>query len=283
MNDEQLVTDIRRAFGRYHSEAQPIESPAGAAAAVAPTPMAGTLRTPLLARRRLLGGLSFAGVAAAVALAVAFALGIAPAGRPPQSVWAAWQSVPTVPDETLREAAPNRCAQQLHIQPADQFAGSSLSYGDLKLIAQDQRGPAAMFMFARGTDLWACMVWPNAYGTYDAMGLGLASEAHPLPCHLEWMVEGGAVQARGTPTDTDPLLVTIFGRTDADTVLVHKSDGTQVQATVSDGVFVAWWPGGGEPAGVVAYDAGGHVLQALGRMSDPQICQVPASPASPLS
>ncbi len=234
MNDEQLATDIRRAFGRYRAEPRPIESLAADSLGVGAAPGLDAGRPPLLARRRLLGGLSLAGVAAAVAMAFALTLGIAPGPTQPDAVYAGWQAIPTKNDETMRTAATSQCL--------DGFRP------DARLLVQDQRGRVAMFVFGAFNEYLACVLIPDGKGGYRAEMVGVNDGVNAaFSNHFGWSVSSG-------PASDLPPEVTMFGTTDASKVVIRRADGSEVVASVAGGIFLAWWPGCAQPAAMVAYD-----------------------------
>ncbi len=262
MNDEQLVADVRRAFGRYRMEPVAIAEPA------VPMPTDGVARPPLSGRRGMLGGLSMVGVA--IALAVAFTLGVGP-GHGPESAFAGWQPVPTMPDRAMRAIADTECHR---------FMDGNVDTlgGQLPLVAQDQRGRAALFMFGENSKYLACLVRPNDYGTYDAFGYGSARALEPLNGHIELAALGGSLNV---PSPGPSDFVVIFGRTDASKLVIERSDGVDVTATVSDGIFVAWWPGNGGGRTLIAYDDTGRVIESAQPWATPCICRVePPTPSS---
>jgi hypothetical protein len=267
MNDEQLAAGLRRAFGRYHLESHPIEAPSEPTSLVVPA------RPPLLARRRLLGGLSLAGLGAAVVLAMTLTFGLTPGTAEPQSVWAAWQPTPTKPDATTRKAATDRCPGITDAGPEATVPGSSVRYSQLPLMVQDQRGPVALFIFGDGTTFVHCLVWPNGDGTYSAVGGTAAYPAHEMPGRLELET----VSQSWAAASPEPIeIVSMYGRTDAQRVVVTRDDGVSVVATVADGAFVAWWPGSSSPIAIVAYDAQGGAVasESFRPLPTPCTCNV---------
>lgn len=246
MNDEQLADGIRRAFGRYSAAPRPMaELAAGSDAG---------LRSPILTRRRALGGLSLAGVGVALAAAIGATLGQAPAGQGP-SVWAGWQPIPTKPDPALRDQARPQCFRGLPgMEPGATVPGSSLTYGELPLLVQDQRGRVATFIFARQTTFVKCTLWRDATGAFQT---GTISSS--------WQPDAysGAIEVSETMDElADGVRVyDVFGRTLAARVVVLRDDGVAVEATVHDGVYVAWWPGNPQAIRVSAYDGSGKLLE----------------------
>ncbi len=245
MNDEQLASDIRRAFGRYRAEPRPIESLAADSLGVGAAPGLDAGRPPLLARRRLLGGLSLAGVTVAVVMAFALTLGIAPGVKGPESAYAGWQAIPTKSNEQMRAAAPDECLTGMG-EPKD-----------MPLVVQDQRGKVGLFLFGRNGNYLSCLLIPKANGGYEADRVEIsASQVYKelLEIPFGWW-------STGRPSNPAfPAEITIFGMTSADRVTVHRADGLAVQATVSNGIFVAWWPGCDQAATLVAYNASGAQL-----------------------
>jgi hypothetical protein len=264
MNDEQLAADIRRVFGRYHMEPLPVEG------STDPTPAVEQARPPFLARRRVLGGLSLAGAGVAVAVALSLSLGVLPGGQP-ESAYAGWQPIPTQPDAAMRALADSMCRRFMDLNNA--------TYGgQLPLVAQDQRGRAALFMFSRDNKYLACLIRPNDYGSYDAIGYGAARDLQPLDGHFELVAKAGSLTVASPGPDD---VVVVFGRTDASKLVIQRTDGVDVTATISGDVFVAWWPGNSNSTTFVAYDNGGRVIERADPWATPCICQIePQSPNS---
>ncbi len=248
MNDEQLAADIKRVFGRYRMEAAPVEAPL----ALAPT-------HPPLHRRRVLGGLSFAGVAAAVVLAFALTFGLAPGGNPPRSAYAGWQPIPTKNDPAMRAVADASCLPILGKQTV------------LHLTLQDQRGAVALFFYRGQGDYWACFLTPNGHGGYDPSVTGISGATAPYIGVDHFGFTGGG-------TNGIAPAVAVMGETDAGKVVIERQDGVNVEATVSDGFFVAWWPGSAGFKNLIAYDASGSEIGERS-FATPCICRVePSAP-----
>lgn len=47
-------------------------------------------------------------------------------------------------------------------------------------------------------------------------------------------------------------------------VTIERNEGGSVIATVSNGYFLAWWPGEAFASGLIAYGEGGAVLAEIG-------------------
>lgn len=246
MNDDQLAYGIRQAFGRYRAVPRPLDEL---------TPVAGSERsTRLLTRRRAFGGLSLAAIGAAGVLAVVLTLGQAPAGQGP-SVWAGWQPVPTKPDVAMREQARAQCfSKATGVDPNAVIPGSSLTYGELPLLVQDQRGGAALFFFGRDTAIVGCAMWRDDHGMFESSVAALTWPYSRLVEQIDtvgWMAFG--VGGRGDPIKIN----TLVGRTTAARVVILRDDGRTVEATVQDGFYAAWWPGDAQAVRVTAYDGEG--------------------------
>ena len=246
MNDEQLADGIRRAFGRYRATPRSMDELAAGSAI--------GRKSPILTRRRALGGLSLAGMGVAAAVAIALVLGQAPAGQGP-SVWAGWQPIPTKPDPAMRDQARAQCFPgRPGLEPSATVPGSSLTYGELPLLVQDQRGQVATFIFARETTFVKCTLWRDAAGAFQSGIIGSSWQPDAYP---------GAVEVSETmDTLGDGVRVyDVFGRTRAARVVVLRDDGVAVEATVEQGVYVAWWPGNAQAVRVTAYDGSGKLLE----------------------
>jgi hypothetical protein len=246
MNDDQLADGIRRAFGRYRAVPRPLDELAPAAGAARPSP--------LLTRNRAFGGLSLVGMGAAVVLAVVLTLGQAPAGQGP-SVWAGWQPVPTKPDQAMREQARSMCfSKATGVDPNTVIPGSSLTYGELPLLVQDQRGSVALFFFGRDTAAVGCAMWRDEHGVFES---SVAAMSWPYQRLMD-QVDTVGWMGFGVGKSSDSTQITVFvGRTTARRVTILRDDGKTVEATVQDGFYAAWWPGNAQAIRVTAYDGEG--------------------------
>lgn len=247
MNDEQLSDGIRRAFGRYRAAPRSMAEIAAVSEA--------RRRSPILTRRRTLGGLSLAGVGVALAVAIAAMLGQAPAGQGP-SVWAGWQPIASKPDPALREQARAQCFPgPAGLEPSATVPGSKLTYGELPLLIQDQRGKVATFIFARDSTFVKCTLWRDAAGRLEG---GAISDTWSSTAY------SGAVEVLSTMDEEagGVRVYDVFGRTRAARVVVVRDDGVAVEATVQDGVYVAWWPGNAQAVRITAYDGSGKLLES---------------------
>lgn len=158
-----------------------------------------------------IGALGAGGIAAAVAIVVALGSSAAPA-------FAGWSSTPTAP-------APGQLAQ------AAQACGQDL--GDPLL--SDSRGPYTASIYANSTTSAVCL---------SGNGVSMSSRtSSSVPAG----VATGQIQLNGggTRDAAGNALTLVDGRTGAGVtaVTIQRSDGSSVQATVSNGWYLAWWPG----------------------------------------
>lgn len=163
--------------------------------------------------RRLptIGVLGTAGTAAVVAVVVSLSSGAAPA-------FAGWQATPTTPTTPAAAAAGQSCGQGL---------GTA--------VLADSRGPYTAAIYAQGDMTAVCL-------SGDGVSMGsVSSSTTPVT------VAAGQLQfAGGISRDSAGDQLTLAdGRTGSGVTAVSfgLSDGTEVQATVSGGWYMAWWPG----------------------------------------
>lgn len=241
------------------------EDPARGAPRVAPTPqvLASILAEsaePALRRRRL-GLVSLSAPVLAVAVA---AIVIAASLLGPQSAFATWSVEPGSLDPAFAAAMQDNCLVPRGI-------GASLTdderiLADLPLVVMDQRGRAAVALFAERR--------PDGQAT--VMCMTIASEPGGGP------VAGGGGWALGsleTPVD-GPLRLFTAQRNDSDAgtytayagsvepevvgVTVKRNDGSEVVATVSNGYFLVWWPGETFATRFVGKSTEGAAVAAIG-------------------
>jgi hypothetical protein len=244
MNDELLSAEIKRVFERYRAAPASLED------------LADRGRSPSWFRRPAALRLGAGGMAVAACLAIV-ALVLQPFAPTPQSasVFASWQRVPTSPDPAMATWASSHCTNT-----------------QLPLLIQDQRGSASLFVFQKGSAFLDCVVWtvdtPTEKGWVSGASSGeFDDSAGPVVLGSEMgigVAEGSSIQ-------------TAVGRAaGATSVVVVTTDGVEVQASVRNGFFAAWWPTTCMPADSVravrAYGRDGSLLGEL---------QAPASTAPP--
>jgi hypothetical protein len=167
-------------------------------------------------RRRIgrlpaIGALGAAGTAAALVAIVTAGSGAAPA-------FAGWQPTPSTP-------APGQLAQ------AAQTCGKGLG----SPVLADSRGPYTASIYSNATTSDVCLS-----GSGVSMSSSSTSSAPASVPASEIELGGG-----GTRDAAGNALTLVDGRTGAGVtaVVIQRSDGSSVQATVAGGWYLAWWPG----------------------------------------
>jgi hypothetical protein len=168
-------------------------------------------------RRRRFGvvsavsALGVGGAAAAVTAVFALSSGAAPA-------FAGWQATPTSP-------APGQLAH------AAQACGQDLG----NPVLTDSRGPYTVSIYADSTTRDVCLS-----GNGVSMSSSSTSAAPVSVAAGQIELDGG-----GTRDSAGNALTLVDGRSGAGVtgVTIERSDGSSVQATVTDGWYLAWWPG----------------------------------------
>lgn len=224
MEDASVSSEVRQAFDRYHFN-MPV-------AQIAAPRRRGTSRWVVAT------GIGI------VALSLWVASAFPPAGQP-RVAFAGWAPVPTLSDATLAAAAASACS-----------IGDA---GPMSLVAQDQRGNAATMLYAGGGQLSICLVLRDGTGAVVAAASGLtrlAGSADPL------------VLDTGMSSDKSPQsdgLWIVAGRVTPEvrSVIVSRTAGPDVAATVSSGYFVAWWPTADKATTITAKDAAGTELAVV--------------------
>jgi hypothetical protein len=158
-----------------------------------------------------LGALGVSGAAAAVIVAVTLGSNAAPA-------YAGWSATPTRPAVGQLAAAEQLCS-----------ANSGTA------VLTDTRGPYTASIYADATSSHTCL---------QGGSLSIAS-AETGPSQAD--VPAGQVQlfGSGMENSSGQALTLVEGRVGAGvrSVTIHRSDGSSVNATVSGGWYLAWWPG----------------------------------------
>ena len=210
MNDDQLTAEIKRAFGRYRAAPESIEE-------LASEPVRRPVR--LFGRRTTirLGAGVFA-LAAGLAIAALVLQPFAPAVQTP-SAFASWQRVPTSPDPAMASWASSHCTDT-----------------HLPLLIQDQRGMASLFAFRQGTSYLLCVVYTVDTPTEKGWMSYSSSAALEDGQVIEWFGLGFEAGDQGAAN-------AMIGRAaGATSVVIVRADGVEIQASVRDGLFAAWWP-----------------------------------------
>jgi hypothetical protein len=161
--------------------------------------------------RPALGALGVGGAAAAVLAAITLGSSAAPA-------FAGWSRTPTPPAAGQLAAAEQACSGNL---------GSP--------VLTDTRGPYTASIYAGPTSSHTCL---------QGGSLSIASSTSGPS---EATVAAGHVQlfGNGMENSSGQALTLVDGRIGAgvSSVTIERGDGSSVQATVSGGWYLAWWPG----------------------------------------
>ncbi len=159
----------------------------------------------------VIGALGATGTAAAVAALVTVGSSTVPA-------FAGWRAMPSTP-------APGQLAQ------AEQACGQDLG----SPVLSDSRGPYTASIYADSTTSDVCL---------GGNGVSMSSSS---TSQTPISVAAGQIQSSGggTRDSAGDALTLVDGRTGAGVtaVTIDRSDGSSVQATVTNGWYLAWWPG----------------------------------------
>jgi hypothetical protein len=247
MNDDQLTAEIKRAFGRYRATPESLDE-------LAAEPGPGPVRS-FERRTTLRLGAGVFALAACLAIAALVLQPFAPAVQTP-SAFASWQRVPTSPDPAMAGWASSHCSNT-----------------PLPLLIQDQRGMASLFAFREGTDYVLCVVYTMDTPTEkDWASYSSSAALEDYGQVIEWF-------GLGFEAGDQSVANAMIGRaTGATSVVIVRQDGVEIQASVRDGLFAAWWPtsnyyiGTPNPREIRAYGPDGSLVGDL---------QVPVSSETP--
>lgn len=158
-----------------------------------------------------------AGTAGAVAIVISLSAGAS-------NAFAGWSPKPTAPAPGQLAGARASCA------------ASQSPISGLPLKLADTRGPFTFAIYADSTSSAACIKGPS----FVAVSGSVASDAINVPAGQVLLSTSHETNRGGDGYSFAD------GRTGAGVsgVTLTLDDGTNVQATVGDGWFVAWWPGG---------------------------------------
>jgi hypothetical protein len=140
------------------------------------------------------------------------------------SAFAGWTPAPTPPAPGQLAAAQTSCEQ------------SHSPIGGLPLQLSDTRGPFTFSIYADSTSTATCIEGPSF------LGVSGSTSSSPVTVPAD-RVELSGVHQRSRSGQAYGLA---YGRTGTgvSAVTLVLDDGTQVQATVGNGWFDAWWPSG---------------------------------------
>lgn len=221
----------------------------------------------LLPRRLLMASASALAVAVAVILVGAPMLG-------PASAFATWTSVPSPVDPAFARAMHDNCA--LRPIPVDdpnvddqhlaELLAQQQIFAELPLVVMDQRGRAAVALFAErlpdGQASVLCLTVAENVGSPPAAGGGGSGTGA-----FETPAAGPLRLFTAHRNDSEAGTFTAYAGSIGPEVVqatVERNDGQVVTASVANGYFLAWWPGKSYATMFVARGADGAVLAEIG-------------------
>jgi hypothetical protein len=167
-------------------------------------------------RRRIpalpaIGAFGVSAIAVAVVVAISLGSSAAPA-------FAGWSSTPTPPGAGQLAAAEQQCSANLGTP-----------------VLTDTRGPYTASIYANATSSHTCL---------QGGSLSIAS-GNAGPNEADVSARQVQLFGSGMENSSGQALTLVDGRIGAGvtSVTIHRSDGSSVQATVSGGWYLAWWPG----------------------------------------
>ena len=199
-------------------------------------------------------------------------------GGAPPNAFAGWTATPTAPASGETAGAVEHCTAQLAGAAGPQ---SSIPAVGWKPVLTDTRGPFTAVILQSASASATCFNGPSLTSimTSSTQGsgasehvLGMGSASGAPPSSVSVMGLGGSGSG---PISTASLshLTTSGGQpytflqgqgvAGVTGVAVVLSDGTNVQASVGDGSFVAWWPGSANATSARVASAAGVITQQL--------------------
>lgn len=200
-------------------------------------------------RRRLVLSATSAGVVAAAAVAAVL---VFTAGNTPSVAFAGWSAHPTVAAGGQVRAAESECQRNSKL-------------ASLAPTLADTRGPYTLLIYAKNPG-GLCVTGPSMLSpTGDSVVAPLNAVALTTPVAGDAIkrIDNASLTAKASP----PSAALSFndGRVGAHVTAVTLvlADGSRVQATVANGWFAAWWPGGQAAQTAEITTAAGAATQQL--------------------
>lgn len=217
------------------------------------------------------------GVGAATAGLALLVLGTTGGGPP--SAFAGWTATPTTPASGETHVALDKCRSQL-AQPGGS-GPSGIPTGDWQRGVTDTRGPLTAMVLQSGSASATCLSGPSFTSVAATVpdsylqewrlnGSAAGRSAPPSVSGLGFSVPGSgpiisqAMQADLT-TSGGQQYTFVVGQVAAGAarVTLVLSDRNNVQATVGDPSFIAWWPGSATVSSAQVENASGVTTQQL--------------------
>ena len=212
---------------------------------------------------------SLAGVAAAtgVVVSVATLVGAQPA-------FAGWLPQPTPAATGQMSSALATCRGQL---AARSIPGTAAVSG-WNQVATDVRGPFTLSVYQSASAVASCLTGPSITIVSQSSTNGVATSESGRAGGSGRGQGGGSVMFGGSgsgsiehvsvaqfDSDSQGPYTVVEGQvtTGVTVVMLQRSDGEQVQATTTNGWFIAWWPGDQTTSAALVTTAGGTSTQSL--------------------
>lgn len=233
--------------------------------------------------------LRLAPVGAGVAAVSAALLVVGTTGGGPTSAFAGWTVTPTTPVSGETSGALTKCTSQLGqiaSVPSGATTTPTLPAGGWQPVITDTRGPFTAMVLQSGSARASCLSGPSFTNTatYDA-GTGAHVQGAESSVAGSGSAGGSSAASSGTSVATfgsSSGLITQASQTDltfsggrpytfvqgqlatgVTAVTLALSDGSDVQATVGGGSFIAWWPGGASVTSAQIQAPSGVVTQQI--------------------
>ncbi len=244
--DRALASAIRRVFSAYRVSRRELQ------------PERERQRTTSRLRRLALAA------AAPITVAVVVVFVMQSLAAPP-AAFAGWTAVPAAPDPAVAAIVENDCRQFLPetAEMSDERMFNEeqrrrIEFGpspaSLPLVAHDRRGEVTLALFTDGHLYADCTIQTSERG-YIAIGIGWIEDEPDRAVR----VVGGV---RGEGSADVPPMHSVIGQVapSVTRVVIERSEGEPVTATVADGYFLAWWPSAAEIVRITAYDEAGDIV-----------------------
>jgi hypothetical protein len=184
-----------------------------------------------------------------VALALAGCGGAFP--MPSADDFETWSRTPLAPDPGMAKVA----LEEVH----GACRGNLDAAVPLQILIQDRRtASTAGFLLMAPSHFGSCLI--SAGGA----GGGSSTDVMPTLNGVITVDEQGSGESNGNHTDTLGGLVA----PNVASVKVGRRDGIEIIASVANGYWLTWWPGGEPAVMVTAIDADGVILATLNRQGD---------------
>jgi hypothetical protein len=193
---------------------------------------------------------------AAIVAGAVVAISLVGLGTDPPRAFAGWSATPTAPRgdqaRNAREACASRLPTSARIEHAQKTASGrhepwpipDIPAGGWHTVLIDSRGPYTMILFVAAHGAAELSCFSGRHPMRASLGGGFATHPPPpVPAGHVSIVSSGS---RTTPPDEGSQQFSqLVGRTGPGVtgVTLRLRDGTRVAASLTNGWFLAWWPG----------------------------------------